>query len=480
MKQTSLSRGTVFITLSTIVFVVSSYSINIWLGRYLGPDAYGIYGLIISLLTAINLTQTSGLPLAIAKYTAEDANQAEALLHVGLITQIISTIFASVLIFLLAPFLAQIFKDTSLTPYIRLSAAVFPLYGIYSVYLNYYNGLHFFKEQAFMNITYSLAKLFSIIIFVYFFHVYGAIFGFIIAPLIALMFWLHIPKNTGISFPYKKLILFSLPLIVMAIFSNLLQSIDLFFVKRFLHQNYYSGLYTANQNIAEMPFYGITALASVLFPGIARSTKQALHEQTNMLIKTALRFTLLIITPSSLLISATSLQILEFLYSSGFLQGAMSLSLLAIASGFFTFFVILTTIITGSGSPWKSAFLAGLGLVLCAVCCQIFVPLFGIQGASFATLLASLTVTVYAAIIVYKKFHVLFSLHSFLRILIASFVMYVLARIVILPTLLLPFWYVILFGIYTVVLYMLGEIRKEDIKHIHSLLPVWAVEKIKL
>ena len=468
--KTNLKEGTVYLSIASLVFIATGYLINISLGRILGPSLYGIYGVIISLMTAINLTQTAGLPQAIAKFVAEDEKNADGVLKSGLALQVTSTLIASIIFFLFAKPIALLLKDTSLIPYLQLSAVVFPLYGIYSVYLNYYNGLHFFKRQAAMGIGYALIKVIAVLGLVYVFHVYGAILGFIISPLIALFIGIHIPRVKN-RFPYKRLIFFSLPLIGVAIFSNLLQSIDLFFVKAILHINMFTGYYTANQNIAEIPFYGVVAIASVLFPSISRHVSRNLVRETKLLIRNSLRITLLILLPSVLLISATSLSILQLLFSSTFSQGAESLAILTIGNFFFTLFIILTTIISGSGSPGKSSILAGIGVILSAIFCILFTPHFGLNGAAWATTVASFFVMIGAGIIVYRKFGVLFDIKSSCKIFIASLVIYGIARVIVLPVMLLPVLYLFLFGIYGGLLFVMKEITEEDVSLIRSLIP---------
>lgn len=469
--KTSLKKGTLYISISSLIFVIAGYLTNVLLGRLLGPFSYGIYGVIITLMTAINLTQTAGLPQAVAKFVAEDESKSESILKSGLIVQSISTLLAALAFFFLAVPIADVLHDLQLVPYIQTSAAVFPFYGIYSIYLNYYNGLHLFKTQAMMNIVYSIAKLISVVILVYFFHVYGAIWGFIISPFIVLLFWFHFPKNVSSHFSIKKLLLFSLPLIAFAICSNLLQSVDLFFVKALLHSNVRTGYYTANQNIAELPFYGVVALASVLFPSISRSVSQNLHDETKKLITTALRFSFLIMTPSILLISATSHQALAFLYSQAYAPGGDALSILVIGSGFFTIFIILSTIISSSGRPGTSALLAFLGVVLSSILCMILIPLYGLNGAALSTTIASFIAVSIAAIVVNRNFSVLLNVSSVGKIILASFLVYMMAKALSVPLLLLPFWYIILFGIYILLLKFMKEITKDDIEQVKSLVP---------
>jgi len=467
--KTTLKTGTIYLTLASFVFVGTGYIINIFLGRFLGPSLYGVYGIIISLITAINLTQTAGLPQAVSKYIAEDETKADMVLKSGLIIQVWSTLLVSVIFFLLAEPIAKLLKDISLVPYLQISAFVFPLYGIYSLYLNFYNGLHYFKKQALLGIIYALIKLLSVLVLAYIFHIYGVIIGFIIAPLLAMLYGLHIPSKKLNGFPIKKIVIFSLPLIGVAIFLNLLQSIDLFFVKALLHVNKLTGFYTANQNIAEIPFYGVISFASVLFPSISRHVSHNLIDEVKNIISKSLRFAVLIIIPSILMLSATSLQVIRLLYSSAYISGTGALSILTIGDGFFTLFVILATIISGAGSPWKSSLLAGAGVIMSCLLCLVLIPRFGISGAALATTVASFVVMVGAGVIVYRKFGVLFNFKSSCKIFSASLIIYTIAKLIVLPVILLPFFYVMLFGIYIVLLFLLKEITKEDMTLVRSL-----------
>src|SRR5690348_7346124 len=127
--KNSLSRGTLFLTISAIIFMLSGYLINIFLGRFLGPAAYGIYGIVISLVTVINLTQTAGLPQAVSKYISAHNEKTEAIYRTGFFLQLISTGFVSIIFFIFSGTIAQLLKDQTLVPYLQLAACIFPLYG---------------------------------------------------------------------------------------------------------------------------------------------------------------------------------------------------------------------------------------------------------------------------------------------------------------------------------------------------------------
>ncbi|MEA1999447.1 MAG: oligosaccharide flippase family protein [Euryarchaeota archaeon] len=64
MKQ-SVLRGTIYLMAAQAAFVASGYAIHIGLARLLGPSEYGIYAVVISLMTMVNLILTTGIPQAV-------------------------------------------------------------------------------------------------------------------------------------------------------------------------------------------------------------------------------------------------------------------------------------------------------------------------------------------------------------------------------------------------------------------------------
>ena len=60
-----------------MLFILVGYAINIVLGRLLGPINYGIYGVLVSLISVANILQTSGLTQSMAKYIAANEKIAE-------------------------------------------------------------------------------------------------------------------------------------------------------------------------------------------------------------------------------------------------------------------------------------------------------------------------------------------------------------------------------------------------------------------
>lgn len=470
-KQASMGRGTLYLTVSSLLFMISGYVIHVWLGQYLGPEAYGVYGVIIALMTALNMIHYVGVPQAVSKYIAADEDRSDAILRSGLILQTGSTLIIAVAYFATADVLAALLNDGSLTPYIRTTALVLVPYSVMTLYMGYYNGLHFFKRQATINIVYSIIKTVSVIGLVYAFHIYGAIAGFIVSPLIALAFGLHLPRGRERS-PYRPLILFSLPLIAFSLLSTLQLSLDLLFVKALLAQDDSAGYYAAAQNIARIPYFGLSGASVVLLAGVSRSLSRDVLERTRELIEGALRYTLLLLVPGTLLMSATSRQLLEIFYSNEYAPAAGSLSILIFGLSSVSVFIVLSNILSGSGRPRVPMLLALTGLLLTAGSCCWLVPALGLNGAALATTLGSLTATGAAGVAVYRQFGSLVPLSSVLKITAASLVSYVPARAIPTPVVLLPVLYVMLFALYLLILTALKELRGDDWRRLLNIAPI--------
>jgi O-antigen/teichoic acid export membrane protein len=61
------------------VFLVAGYAIHAGLGRILGPSLYGTFGVVITLVTILNLILTSGIPRAVSRYIAIDHRTSRAI-----------------------------------------------------------------------------------------------------------------------------------------------------------------------------------------------------------------------------------------------------------------------------------------------------------------------------------------------------------------------------------------------------------------
>ena len=470
-RSLGLGRGTLYLMLVQVVFLASGYLIHAGLGRLLGPASYGIFGVVIYLITLSQDFLRVGIPQAASKYIAEDNSNAEAIKNKTVKLQLIYSVLVFSVYFLLADIFADLLGDPSLSIYIRLSAFIIPAGAFYSLYTNFLNGLRWYNKQAQVMLFYSAAKIAGVFALVFFgYAVYGAIFGYLMGPLVGFALgWYFFKGIKGEGdgrndFELKKIINFAVPVIIFSVTFTFLISADLFFVKRILVENVQVGYYTAASMLSRVPFHILSALGFALFPAISRSTAINDVKQTENYIAGSMRYLLMFLIPIILLVSATSESLVSLFYSSAYLPASSSLSILVFGLGFYTILTIMTTIITASGRPRVSMLIALVLVPLCIVFNMFLIPIYQLEGAALATTVTSLLGVCFAAGYVFKRFKTLINAKSFVKICVASIVIYAIALRLSLPFFFLPFLYVLLFALYFGILFLMKELSEDDLK----------------
>ena len=432
MKKQNVTHGTIYLMIAQAAFIASGYAIHIGLARLLGPSEYGIYAVVISLMTMVNLILTTGIPQAVSKYVAHDDGGAEEIKKTALKMQLVFSLAIFSVYFLLAGRIALLLNDVSLTPFLRASSFIVPGYAVYSILVGYLNGMREYKKQAITAVSYSIFKTTFILAMVLVgYAVMGAVVGFVFAPIAGLAVAIYFTRrgkigkqspiltnskvppiheivedtlNRTLSITVKHIMDFAVPIALFSVATNLIMSIDLFFVKAYL-TNYETGIYSAASMIARVPFFLIGGLYGALFPAISNSTASNNIEKTRKYISQSLKYSLMAMVPAVLIISYFSDELITLVYSGEYAGGAEVLSILIFALGFYSLFFLFTTILNGSGRPKDSLILGVAVLGLDVVLNFLLVPGYGMIGAAAATAGACLVGFVVAGYYIESKFN---------------------------------------------------------------------------
>ncbi len=474
-----LAKGTIYLMSAQLIFLISGYAIHFGLGRYLGPELYGTFGIIISLLTICRVLVESGTMRAVSKYTAERKELAVGIKNQTMKIQIIFALIIFVFLFTLAPLIANLLKDSTLTPYIRFIAFFIPISSLYAVYFGLLNGMRAFGKQAKISIIYEAIKVLAVFILVFLgFKVWGAIGGYLMASVVSLImayhYWISKDReDTRVrsNFEMSKIIKFAAPVILSSLAFSLVMSLDLFFVKAILREKAQAGFYTSAAALSKVPYFIFLALGETLFPSIAKSTSNKGNEElTKRYINQSLRYALILLVPCAFIISATSRDLISLVYTGRYLAAASPLSILIFGLTFLSLFIILTTVITASGKPRISLAMVVALLLVDILLNRTLVPIYGLIGAAIATTITGFMGVLIAGVYVYNRFHSLTSLLSLFRIVGASSIIYIVACIFSVSGIALIGYYIGLLLIYFVLLFIFREIREEDIQVARSIL----------
>jgi O-antigen/teichoic acid export membrane protein len=467
----SLGRGAFYITLSNLFFMLSGYLTNVWLARHFGPHVYGQYSVLLALMTIISIIQNSGPPQALTRLISQNIKDAKLWFLNGLVFQLIATLLIALIVIIFSPSLANFINEPGLTNTIKLLALVFPIYGLFVMHLGYYSGLHEFGKQAFISTIYAIAKLIFVIVLAYEFGVSGAVLGFVLAPLLGMLGSNTFPKENINKDKIKVLAFKSFPLTLFAIVTVLQLSVDLIAVKKLLPVAAAAGLYAACQNIALIPYYGLSSISNVVFPGITKHQIAGNLEQTRNIISSSLRYQYIILVPTCLFIAAISRQILVLLFGDLYATASSALSLLMIGYIFLSLFMLAGSILNALSKSYSAVAISATGVITTIVLCWLLIPKIGIQGAALSVGIASFMIfgAAYGLIFHLTKFKV--PIISIVKVTFFSILGYLLLKFLQPSIFLTPLAFIFCSIIYVLLLIASKELNAQDINLLLSTMP---------
>lgn len=419
-RPQSISHGVMAATLASGIFMASGYVVNVWLGRLLGPEDYGRFGVAISLLTILNVVQ-GAVPQAVARATAQDPASADGTLRRGVELQLGTALLLMVGLGFGAWPIAGLLGDPQLVGPLLLCALVLPPYGLLTLLIGFHNGRRFYTRQAITQATYAVTKAVGAIGLAYAFKLPGALVGYIVAACLGVMVGWHRLWAPRSSVSSRQLVRFAGPLSVYALASTGLMSVDIFFVKAMVASPDAAGYYAAGQNIARIPLFLVAGLAAIILPAVAGAGRRGV-EATAATASRALRWALIIVIPMAAIILATSTPLAELVYSASYRPAGAVLAVLSPAMAALAMASIVAGILGGVGRVASPASFSVAGLAVTAVACLVLTPLAGVEGAATATLIGSLVALTGMALTLWRTIPGSLPLASLVRVGIVSIV----------------------------------------------------------
>ncbi|MBI4022167.1 MAG: polysaccharide biosynthesis protein [Candidatus Andersenbacteria bacterium] len=473
-KQSRLTGAISLIAAQAIVLLLG-YVTHLWVGRALGPGPYGIYGIVLSIQTIAGLLLTLGVPMAVSRFVAQDEHQARSVLQQALRVQLLIAIGVSLLTLLVAPLLARLLGDSTLSNFIRFVSLVIFLQAFYQVYVQFLSGLHLFNRQAALTGFYAVVKLIAAVSLLYFIGVYGALAGFAIGGLSATLLGFLWTRSLGgtktAMLSLASFLTFAGTYVLILISLQLLMSLDLFMVKAYWRDDVQAGLYNAAVTLSRIPYLLLQGLAFILLPSISALTAQASHDEAARFIRDTLRYLIALIVPSAALAAATSRSLITLFFSRQYLAAAPALTILMVGLSALAFYLLLANIAAGAGQARVALLLCLLMLLISTALGMWLVPSFGLIGAAWQTTIVGLAGLSGIAAYTFRRFRIPIPLRSTLNVIIATIIAVSVTYFWPASPRSLVFQYALSVVLYLLALYTLGEITAADRRRLASLHP---------
>ncbi len=471
MNDHHLAKGSIYLITSHGLFYASGYLIHCILARITTPTTYGTIGVLLSLLTVLQIFLIHGVPTAAAKYLSEGVNGREVRSR-SLLLQFTSTLIVSFFVYSTASLIADLFHDRSYVPYVRFLTIVIVVRSMNQLFNSFFNGYREFTKQSIHMAIDSFPRALFVVVLVWMgYGIYGVLGGYAGASLVGLTYALAFfrPKKTNESIGYRQILNFSFPVIIFSAFFHLITSLDLFFIKSSSIAGEYIGFYTSARVLSTVFVIVSVSFSSTLLPSISRSFSRGDTEHTKSYIQTSLRYLLIIFFPIALFISVYSKAVLALLFTPEYAKAGDALSILIWGWFFLQISFVLSAMINASGRTNIPAQVAGISLLVSFISNYCLVSRYGIEGGATATFIAGMVCIVGGFYFVHRIFRVGIDLHSTLKLGAGSLVLFVISTLVKAEGAFLLAWILGLFSLYVVFLVLTRAINNDDIRLIREL-----------
>ena len=490
MKTKAVTLGSIYGMFHRVVVVVCGFLISVVIARKLGPEFFGLYTFVISILAWVEAGASAGLPSVFRKVVSENkATFRPIVTSLGRLSvpYCLTTMF---LFALVSPAVAYTMHDDRLTALLIIASLDIPFFVMFSTYLGVLNGHGNFLLHSALGAVRSISRaVLMIAAALLLFGIEGALLGNALGSICGLLLAFHYARKLTAQYaPVRdgsmrlsspdirsKLVSFGVPYLSASLLSSVLINLDIWFVKALTGTSTGGdevvGYYAAAYNLARIPYLMMTAIIMTIFPAISNAVSEHRTGDARTLIWQQLRLMLLILMPAILIVYATADEVIELVFSSAYLPASESFKILFIGVSVFSIFLFFINIIAADNKPRFGVVISLILLPAAIVLNYFLIDAFGIVGAALAISTVSLIGLIASGAYVWRRFGRIIDAYSLLRISIASGGVYFVAGFDELYQLHLLIGYAVLGFVYGLMLLILRETDLSKVKSLlHSLL----------
>ena len=479
-----IARGTTIVFLGTIVGMLFAFGGRVLVARFFSQTEYGIYSLAVIILNVAVVISTLGLelgsPRQIAYYRGkDDAAKVEGVISSSLQIAIIASILLAVALFFTSNVIsAQIFHEPGLALPLKIFSIAIPFFVLIDILASLFRGFDEVKPKAYFQdiLRHGLFPVLLLPVILLGLSFTAGIHAFsasIVITAIALTVYTakkapFTMKRYRVAGPVtKELLLFSLPLLGVAVLGLILTWTDTLMLGYFKSADVV-GLYNGALPLARLIPITLAAMAFIYLPIASQLYSQNLIAEMKRTYQVLTKWIFSLSLPLFLLLFLFPEAILSFFFGAGYAEAVLALRILALGLIFHTFLGAngYTLLVMGKTRlvMWANLLAASLNVALNI----ILIPPWGIAGAAIASLISYSAINIFCSAKLWQLSRIHPFTRSYLKPIIASSglvaIIYVLTRsLLVVSYWMLPVIFILFLGIYGLCLVLTKSFDKEDI-----------------
>jgi len=416
-------------TLSTMILAIGS----IIIARLLGSEGYGLYSLAFVIPSILVLFTGLGVDQALIKYVSEHLSRGSyshirSLFSASLLFKLSVGISAAALVYFFSDFLASTILNRPYMGYLlRVSCLLILFQALHTLCSSLFVGLGKASMVGALATFQAVVKVSLIIsLLVLGFGIWGAVLGhvsgFMASSLVGLAAGFILLRRLSGDLPQdfprmqmiKPLIRYGLPLYASTLFIVAVQQYNNLVLAKFV-SNVEIGSYAAANNLSTIILLFAAPIATVLYPSFSR-IESTRREDLPRVFELAVRYTVLLVVPAALFVSAFARELTEVIYGSGFQLAGGYLILLALLYSFYPILMVEFSYFNGVGFPRKTMISNFLIFLLVLPLSPLLGKSFRVYGVICALIIAYVAALIYATAFVKRKQGIIFGVSRMVRI----------------------------------------------------------------
>lgn len=367
------------------------FLVSVWLARYLGPEHFGLYNYALAIITIFVSVASLGMNGVVVRELIKDEHSTSTIMGTSCLLQMVGSIFSSVLVLLTIYILKPESWDLFLAALVMIPSVLLRTSDIFKYWFES-------QVQAKYTVLAQSIAFFSSSVFKILVICYGGSYIYICASvsfeafiLTLSLFFFYSKKGINKNWNYnlseaKRLLSLSWPLIISGVAFMLYMRIDQVMIGNMLGASAV-GVYSVAVKMVEVWYFFPIAIVSSLFPKIIKLRQESLekyHERLQFLYDILVVISVLI----ALSVTLFSDFIIGLFYTTDY---AAASSVIKVYSWISIFYFL-----SSASGRWyineglqKYALNRNiLGLIMGVVLNYYLIPIYGIIGSVYATLIA--------------------------------------------------------------------------------------------
>ena len=393
-----------------VVTLLSTLVVGIFVARYLGPEQYGLMNYVISIVTLFTVFATFGTTEIIIRELAKKELSKDVILGSAFVVRI-GLAFVCLIAIGVYLFFSNETEETSVMILIYASSIFFSCFDVIRFYFtSIIENEYVVKSEIFRTLVGALIKVVLLLCHAPLIAFVAALaFDFL---LLASGYTLAYRKRVDSISKWKidktfikKLLSTSFPLLISSAAMIIYQRIDQVMIAKMLDNEAVGYFSTAASFIGVVTFIPtiIVQTTSPLLVGYWKNDRARYEKESQRIMNLTTWVTMIV----CIIISLLSDPIIRYTYGSAYLASIPVLQILA----FKAVGVALITIggqLTVIENIHQWAFIRNiLSCVVCIVCNSFFIPLWGVLGSAWATIITVFFTGCFSNIFIPQYFHIL-------------------------------------------------------------------------